>query len=271
MDDVSQDAEDGGELFSVVIGLIHIVVFYFLTRWCLRCCRGTGNCGECGEEVQAFAQEEQLQPKKSTCTCYVLWLIGGPMGAHHYYLNRLIHGMMATWTLNFLFVGYLLDILLIPYYVRDFNKLTHDKVPYDRSSRSLLIRLPLTLLAIAGFVVGLICYGPTLLQLSGAVDIDRIAAQTQANPYDTLGISRGATMAEAKSAYRKESLRWHPDKNHGCGKKCEDKMYEITKAFELIKKRRAPTPANKSWEDMLRDIGKDWLAVLEVFSDNKQR
>ena len=68
-------------------------------------------------------------------------------------------------------------------------------------------------------------------------------ACSKVNPYELLGISSGASSSEAKSAYRTASLRWHPDRNPGlgpqrrllvssvrCGKECEDKMSEITKA-----------------------------------------
>merc|ERR550525_231562 len=117
----------------------------------------------------------------------------------------------------------------------------------------------------AALVAGAGIFLPYGLHHLGVVDIDRIAAQTEQNPYDVLGIPRGASLAEAKTAYRKESLRWHPDRNIGCGKPCETKMSEITKAFDQIKKRRAPPPPDRTWEAWFRDVGSDWMAVLEVF------
>lgn len=50
--------------------------------------------------------------------------------------------------------------------------------------------------------------------------------------YDLLGIKKGATDAEIKAAYRKQALKWHPDRN-----KAPDsatKFKEINKAYEVL-------------------------------------
>eukprot|EP00932_Pfiesteria_piscicida_P000830 SRR837773.10811.p2 GENE.SRR837773.10811~~SRR837773.10811.p2 ORF type:complete len:160 (-),score=42.47 SRR837773.10811:2-415(-) len=134
----------------------------------------------------------------------------------------------------------------------------------DRSRRLLFCRLPLLLLLIVGGILGTILYLPRILHHAGYVDIDRLAAQTEANPYDTLGIPWSASFSDAKAAYRKESLRWHPDRNPGCGKECDNKMVEITKAFELIKRKAAPPPEDRTWQGWASGITSDWLIVLGV-------
>lgn len=79
-------------------------------------------------------EDEQSQ---DACASYVLWL--NPFfPAHHFYLQRLVHGccaqcnglregvqlewrLLALYTMNFLGCGWLLDAILMPYYVRSFN------------------------------------------------------------------------------------------------------------------------------------------------------
>lgn len=51
--------------------------------------------------------------------------------------------------------------------------------------------------------------------------------------YEILGIAKGATDAEIKSAYRKLALKWHPDKHKG-EKDAEQKFKEINMAYEIL-------------------------------------
>lgn len=51
--------------------------------------------------------------------------------------------------------------------------------------------------------------------------------------YDTLGVSRSASADEIKSAYRKLSKEWHPDKHKG-DKTAEEKFKQINQAYEVL-------------------------------------
>ncbi|XP_015283515.1 PREDICTED: dnaJ homolog subfamily C member 16 [Gekko japonicus] len=61
------------------------------------------------------------------------------------------------------------------------------------------------------------------LQILSAVDFD---------PYRILGVSRMASQADIKKAYKKLAREWHPDKNKDPG--AEDKFIQISKAYEIL-------------------------------------
>lgn len=55
-----------------------------------------------------------------------------------------------------------------------------------------------------------------------------------ADYYQLLGISKTATEAEIKKAYRKMALQYHPDRNKG-NKEAESKFKEINEAYDVLK------------------------------------
>ena len=61
------------------------------------------------------------------------------------------------------------------------------------------------------------------------------------DPYKVLGISRDATDAEVKKAYREMARKYHPDNyvNSPMSALAEEKMKEINEAYEEIQKSRA--------------------------------
>jgi DnaJ-domain-containing protein 1 len=62
--------------------------------------------------------------------------------------------------------------------------------------------------------------------------------EDQIDPYEILGISRAASEAEIRAAYKRESLRYHPDRVSHLGEEfkviAEEKMRLINRAFEML-------------------------------------
>ena len=50
------------------------------------------------------------------------------------------------------------------------------------------------------------------------------------DPYEVLCIKPGATLKEVKAAYKKLSIRWHPDRADGC----EKEFAKISQAYEML-------------------------------------
>jgi len=50
--------------------------------------------------------------------------------------------------------------------------------------------------------------------------------------YEVLGVSKSASLNEIKTAYRKQALKWHPDRNKNTD--ATEKFKEINKAYEIL-------------------------------------
>jgi DnaJ-class molecular chaperone len=55
----------------------------------------------------------------------------------------------------------------------------------------------------------------------------------KADHYEALGVRRDATPEEVRSAYRREALRWHPDRNPG-EKGAEERFRAASEAYEVL-------------------------------------
>lgn len=51
--------------------------------------------------------------------------------------------------------------------------------------------------------------------------------------YEVLGLTKGATDEEIKSAFRKKAIKYHPDRNQG-DKAAEDKFKQINEAYQVL-------------------------------------
>jgi len=53
-----------------------------------------------------------------------------------------------------------------------------------------------------------------------------------ADYYDALGVSKTASDSEIKAAYRRQALKWHPDRNKSS--EAANRFKEVTKAYEIL-------------------------------------
>ncbi|XP_030646086.1 dnaJ homolog subfamily B member 1a [Chanos chanos] len=68
--------------------------------------------------------------------------------------------------------------------------------------------------------------------------------------YKVLGIQKGASEDEIKKAYRKQALRYHPDKNKSAG--AEDKFKEIAEAYDVLSDAKKKDIYDRYGEDGLK-------------------
>lgn len=61
-------------------------------------------------------------PKKSIFRAYLLWFFLGWMGGHRYYAGKWISGLFYTFSLGFLFMGWAVDLFLVPFMIKEANK-----------------------------------------------------------------------------------------------------------------------------------------------------
>ncbi|XP_010264715.1 PREDICTED: dnaJ protein P58IPK homolog [Nelumbo nucifera] len=75
--------------------------------------------------------------------------------------------------------------------------------------------------------------------------------------YKILGISRTASIAEIKRAYKKLALQWHPDKNVDNREEAEAKFREIAAAYEVLgdEEKRVRYDRGEDVEDMGMGMG----------------
>lgn len=74
--------------------------------------------------------------------------------------------------------------------------------------------------------------------------------------YKVLGISKDATEADIKKAYRKESLKWHPDKNPGDKRAAaEEKFKKVGEAYEVLSDSNKREVYDQFGEDGLKGGG----------------
>lgn len=86
--------------------------------------------------------------------------------------------------------------------------------------------------------------------------------KTKRDYYEVLGIAKGATEAEIKSAYRKLAMKYHPDRNPG-NKEAEEKFKEAAAAYEVLS-----DPEKRKRYDQFGHAGTEGFAGQEMNMDD---
>lgn len=77
-----------------------------------------------------------------------------------------------------------------------------------------------------------------------------MAQRPDTDPYEVLGVGRGADAKTVKSAYRKKAQQHHPDKNKDDAKAAEEKFKEVVEAYEVLS-----DPVKRQLFDLYGNIG----------------
>lgn len=88
--------------------------------------------------------------------------------------------------------------------------------------------------------------------------------------YEILGVDKTATVEDIKKAYRKQALRWHPDKNPNNREEAERKFKEIARAYEVLSdpvKRRRYDICGSSEQGYSADSTFDCRDADEIFRE----
>jgi len=88
--------------------------------------------------------------------------------------------------------------------------------------------------------------------------------------YKILGVRHGASSAEVKKAYRKLSMKWHPDKNPDNQEEAQETFVEISSAYAVLSDPEKRTRYDKFGEAGLNEAGGGGGAGVNPFDLFKQ-
>src|SRR5580693_1323904 len=84
--------------------------------------------------------------------------------------------------------------------------------------------------------------------------------------YEVLGVERGATPEQIKSAYRKAALKWHPDRNPEKKEEAEHNFRAASEAYAVLSDEQ-----KRSIFEEFQDILGDLFGFDEVLGGGRRR
>jgi hypothetical protein len=99
------------------------------------------------------------------------------------------------------------------------------------------------------------------------------------DPYDLLGITRGASLEEVRAAYHKAVLTYHPDAFDGDTQEAERRFRKIVEAYETVlrqlpssevERKRAVSPADMARKEMAHSLAGAALSPRRRFVDRRR-
>eukprot|EP00408_Alexandrium_pacificum_P027953 CAMPEP_0171180972 /NCGR_PEP_ID=MMETSP0790-20130122/14026_1 /TAXON_ID=2925 /ORGANISM="Alexandrium catenella, Strain OF101" /LENGTH=362 /DNA_ID=CAMNT_0011645909 /DNA_START=1 /DNA_END=1088 /DNA_ORIENTATION=+ len=230
-----------------------------------------------------------LRQRKELLTAYVLWFCTGVFGGHLFYLERVAHGFLAVWSGNFFMLGWFLDLLLLPTYVRAANRCSVASSTSDGSFRGILCRLPPIIFLFISMLFGGYFFMPRTLHNLGVIDIDQAIAGTDGNPYDILGVPRDSSKDAATDAFleKMKPLLTLPS----CDGVCVTKKIQLAKAYEFMQGTPWRTEAKSTssegkqsgrddldrdstegrWADWADFLNAEWMEIKNAIGEHMPR
>lgn len=146
--------------------------------------------------------------------------------AFNYFAIVILTGVLAFWTWKYLKVWQ-------KAFTNQYNGICSCKNCRDKAKKLQIESRKPTIWGIMKFVTFVLLWVLYLyllkVSIEGASNVDQVSIF---DPYEILGVDKGASDADIKKAHRKLSLQYHPDKNKSPG--AEEKYIQIAKAYETL-------------------------------------
>lgn len=171
--------------------------------------------------------------------------------------------MVCSWSANFLGLGWIIDGLLMKWYVSSHNRDScAEDAPYDEIWGRLTKWLGILCVLLSMFAGPALTNLPMVLHNNGHVDVLTPLLPKQ-DPYRTIGIRNAdAPYSDMKKAYEKLAQKWDPAQNSSCDQACDDEWFEISDAWFHVRKAKAPEEITSI--EWVKDIASQWKVVFEV-------